>query len=214
MREAIVTMSDEALEEMGLGDLVAYTRDAGIRELEELDCHGNGGVMQLEVEEKLDGERLSAFNAVSQWEFVTEKEHTYLYLVEIVAPDLTDEIADYGDELIGTCDPSMTEHGATMELVGPQQTISKALQEYEAAGISPELEKLGDYDGTETDLDALTERQREIVHTAYEMGFYEVPREVSTEEVAAELDLDASTVAEHLQRAERNLLSQKFGAQG
>jgi DNA-binding CsgD family transcriptional regulator len=214
MREAIVTMSDEALEEMGLGDLVAFTRDAGIRELEELDCHGNGGVMQLEVDEKLDGERLSAFKAVSQWEFVTEKEDTYLYLIEIVAPDLTDEITDYGDELVGTFDPSMTKHGATMELVGPQQTISKALQEYEAAGISPELEKLGDYDGTETDLDALTERQREIVHTAYEMGFYEVPREVSTDEVAAELDLDASTVAEHLQRAERNLLSQKFGAQG
>jgi hypothetical protein len=210
MREAIVTMSDEALEEMGLGELVAYTRDAGIRDLEELTCHGNGGVMQLEVEEQLDGERLSSFEAVSQWEFVAENEHTYLYLIEIIAPDLTDAITDHGDALVGTCDPSMTEHGATMELVGPQQTISKTLQEYEAAGISPELEKLGDYDGTETSLDALTERQREIVHAAYDMGFYEVPREVSTEEVAAELDLDASTVAEHLQRAERNLLSQEL----
>jgi hypothetical protein len=210
MREAIVTMSDEALEEMGLGELVAYTRDAGIRDLEELTCHGNGGVMQLEVEEQLDGERLSSFEAVSQWEFVAENEHTYLYLIEIIAPDLTDAITDHGDALVGTCDPSMTEHGATMELVGPQQTISKTLQEYEAAGISPELEKLGDYDGTETSLDALTERQREIVHAAYDMGFYEVPREVSTEEVAAELDLDASTIAEHLQRAERNLLSQEL----
>lgn len=210
MREAIVTMSDAALKEMGLGDLVAFTRDAGIRDLEELTCHGNGGVMQLEVEEKLEEERLSEFEAVSQWEFVAEKDDTYLYLIEIVAPDLTDDITDYNDELVGPCDPSMTEHGATMELVGPQQMISQTLQEYEAAGVSPELEALGDYEGTETTLDALTERQREIVQTAYDMGFYEVPREVSTEEVAAELDLDSSTVAEHLQRAERNLLDQQL----
>jgi predicted DNA binding protein len=39
------------------------------------------------------------------------------------------------------------------------------------------------------------------------MGYYEVPRDVSTNEIAAQLDLDSSTVAEHLQRAERNLLS-------
>jgi len=40
------------------------------------------------------------------------------------------------------------------------------------------------------------------------MGYYEVPKQVSSEEIAAELDLDPSTVAEHLQRAERNLLGQ------
>ena len=42
---------------------------------------------------------------------------------------------------------------------------------------------------------------------AYEMGYYEVPREVSTADVAAELGVDASTVTEHLQRAEHNLLA-------
>jgi len=210
MREAVINMSDAELDAMGLGDLVAYTREAGIRDLEELTCHGNGGVMQLEVEEELDGERLSAFESVSQWEFVTEKDETYLYLVEVIAPELTDDITDYGEELVGTCDPSMTEHGATMELVGPQQTISNTIREYEAAGVSPELEKLGDYEGSEKTLDALTERQKEVVQVAYDMGFYDVPREVSTEEIAAELDLDASTVAEHLQRAERNLLSQQL----
>ena len=39
------------------------------------------------------------------------------------------------------------------------------------------------------------------------MGYYEVPREASTADIAAEIDVDPSTVTEHLQRAERNLLS-------
>lgn len=46
------------------------------------------------------------------------------------------------------------------------------------------------------------------MQTAFNMGYYEVPREVSTEEIAAELGLDPSTVTEHLQRAERTVLSQ------
>jgi hypothetical protein len=206
MREAIVSMSDAELEAMGLGDLVSHARDAGIRELEELTCHGRGGVLQLEVESELDGERLSSFEAVDRWEFIAERDGAYRYLIEVTAPDLSEEIADPVDDLVGTCDPTMTDRGATVELVGDQRTISETLREYEAAGVSPELAKLGDYEGTERALDALTERQREVVQVAYEMGFYDVPRQVSTDDVAAELDVDSSTVAEHLQRAERNLL--------
>lgn len=42
------------------------------------------------------------------------------------------------------------------------------------------------------------------------MGFYEVPKEASADDIAAELNLDPSTVNEHLQRAERNFLRQFF----
>ncbi len=211
MREAVVNMSDNELAEMGLKELVAYTRQAGIHKLEELTCHGNGGVMQLEVKEKLDGDRLAKFESVSQWEFVAEKDELCLYLIEVIAPELTDD--SYGTDLIGTCDPSLTEHGATMELVGPQQTISKALREYEEAGISVELANLSDYEGSTKTFDVLTDRQLEVIQTAYNVGFYEIPREASTEDIAIELNIDTSTVAEHLQRAVRNLLSQQLSAQ-
>jgi len=196
-----------------MGDLVSYAREAGIRELEELDCHGRGGLMQLEVESELDGKRLSSFEAVDRWEFITEREDTYLYLVEVTAPGLSEDITEPADDLVGTCDPTMTDRGARVELVGDQRTISETIREYEAAGVSPELDKLGDYEGDERTLDALTERQQEVVQVAYDMGFYDVPREVSTDEIAAELDLDSSTVAEHLQRAERNLLGQQLSAE-
>lgn len=37
-----------------------------------------------------------------------------------------------------------------------------------------------------------------------------LPRDASAEDVAAELGVDAPTVAEHLQRAEKNLLRESF----
>jgi predicted DNA binding protein len=49
-----------------------------------------------------------------------------------------------------------------------------------------------------------------VLETAYDLGFYEVPRQASTEDVAGELDIDPATASEHLQRAERNLLTSQL----
>ena len=92
-----------------------------------------------------------------------------------------------------------------MSLVGPQETISSTIREFETAGVSPDLRKLGTYEGRTRPLDNLTDRQREVLQTAYDMGYYDVPRDAATDNIASELDLDPSTVAEHLQRAERNV---------
>lgn len=208
MREANVTVSDSGFDAMGIEELVSLGREAGIRDLEELACHGTGAVVQVEVESRYDEEELSALTCVDRWKHVTETDGGHLYVIAFTAPELPDSLSEQAEDLIGTCDPELGDGNATMSLVGPQETISGTIGEYEAAGISPDLRKLGSYEGRDEPVDALTDRQREVIRTAFEMGYYEVPREVSTERVAAELDLDASTVAEHLQRAERNVLSQ------
>lgn len=52
----------------------------------------------------------------------------------------------------------------------------------------------------------LTDRQREAVLAALELGYYEVPREANHEEVAAAIDGAPSTTADLLRRAEAKLL--------
>jgi len=210
MREAIVTLSDEAFDAMGLGELVRYVRAAGIEQFEEIDCTGDAGIIQLEVQQQLDGERLAAFEAVDDWELVTATAETYRYIVAVTAPAVPEAVGDHVGELVGTCDATMTDDGATLSLVGPQERISEALRAYETTGVSPELDSLADYEGDASALDSLTDRQREVVRLAYEMGFYDVPRETSTEEIAAALGIDDSTVAEHLQRAERTILTEQL----
>ena len=53
----------------------------------------------------------------------------------------------------------------------------------------------------------LTEEQYEAVVTAFERGYYEVPRSVSGEELAAELGISHQALSERLRRAYRNLVS-------
>ena len=208
MREANVSVTDAEFATMGIQELVELGREAGLTGLEELSCRGDGAVVQVEVESRFDEDRLSSLEYVDEWKHVAALEESHVYIVDFTAPNLPDSVADRGSDLVGTCDPVVTDRGADMSLVGPQDAISGTVSEFQRAGVAPTLQKLGAYRGRPDPVDSLTDRQREVIQLAHEMGYYEVPRPVSTEDVAAELELDPSTVSEHLQRAERNLLSE------
>jgi predicted DNA binding protein len=53
---------------------------------------------------------------------------------------------------------------------------------------------------------ALTERQRTVLRTAYLADYFESPRESTAEEVAASLDITGSTLLHHLRAGQRKLL--------
>lgn len=55
-----------------------------------------------------------------------------------------------------------------------------------------------------------TDRQREVLETAFEAGYYDWPRETSGEELADQLGISQPTLSEHLTTAERKLLSLLF----
>lgn len=210
MRKAIVTLSDAELEAVGFDGLVSLLREAGLRDVELLEDHGYTCIPQIEVNEQLEPAELERLECVDRWELVAEKDGVYRYLLELTATGLPESTTDDHDALIGSCETTVTDRGVLISLVGSQEAIRDMLRNYEAAGATPDLCKLTEYEGEEDTLDVLTDRQFEVIETAYEMGFYEIPREASTEDIAGELDIDAATVSEHLQRAERNLLTQQL----
>ncbi|WP_436936060.1 helix-turn-helix domain-containing protein [Halovenus marina] len=52
----------------------------------------------------------------------------------------------------------------------------------------------------------LTDRQRDAILTAHEMGYFDIPRRASLDDVAAELDIAASSLSERLRRAQSHLI--------
>ena len=54
---------------------------------------------------------------------------------------------------------------------------------------------------------SLSPRRREVLETAENMGYYDTPRRSSQRELAQRLNIRQATVAEHLQRAERDLVA-------
>lgn len=54
----------------------------------------------------------------------------------------------------------------------------------------------------------LTPKQNEAATTAWEMGYFDSPREVGLADVAAELGVSTQAVSDRLRRAQRNLLAE------
>jgi len=73
-------------------------------------------------------------------------------------------------------------------------------------GVETTVDRVGEYDGADAAVGALTARQRETLQVARELGYFEVPRTAGVEDVAAELDCAPGTAAEHLRKAEATVM--------
>jgi len=56
-------------------------------------------------------------------------------------------------------------------------------------------------------LEELTDRQREVLCTAFKAGYYRRPREQTGEQIADELDISSTTFQEHVRAAERKIMA-------
>lgn len=207
MRQAVLSVDHDTLAEFGFD----VFQNAGLRDIEILSCEGARGVSRIHVEERPDEQRLDDCDTIEWWEHVSAAESEHVYLVEM---NVVERLAAKGvdaDGLLRAEQAEVHEYGFTVNQAGSQEQLSDSLAELKAVGFDISLEKLQDYRVQETPLDALTDRQHEVLEAAYDRGYYDVPRGSSTAEVAAELGVDDSTVAEHLQRAEHNLLGNLLG---
>lgn len=56
----------------------------------------------------------------------------------------------------------------------------------------------------------VTDRQRDVVESAIQLGYYDIPRFASQADIAAELDSAPSTIAKHLRKVESRILKARF----
>ncbi|QLK25303.1 helix-turn-helix domain-containing protein [Natrinema zhouii] len=98
----------------------------------------------------------------------------------------------------------------TFAIVGTERDIQAAVDGVpDEVGVT--LERVG---GKRVAADSvvgrLSDRQRDAVETALELGYYDVPREATGADVAAELGCATATAAEHLQKAKSTVFASLF----
>lgn len=209
MREARVHLREDDIRRLGLTDLLASAREVGLERLTELLTEGRGRLYHVQVQDRLPQATLNGAANLQWWERLSDSSDggTYLWKVRQPAGDtgmraaLNDRTRDSG---MGSTQ--------TVELciMGPQDALDLSPVAHPEEGIHPHLERITEYRAPPSPLEHLTDRQLEVVEEAYRSGYFEVPRQASAKDVATRLSVDPSTVAEHLQRAERNLVNALF----
>ena len=92
---------------------------------------------------------------------------------------------------------------ATWEVTAPSERLSELGTQLESFGISFTVEYVQQ---RLNDEQLVTDRQRRIVQTALEEGYYDTPRDCSLTELADSLDIAKSTASETLHRAEEKII--------
>ena len=130
----------------------------------------------------------------------------------------------YGEEIASVCqviydhggtvlDAHVTDGEWTVRLLFPErEELSNAVRTIEDRGVRVDVRRMVDA-GADEDLEAaaaLTEPQQEAIAEAYRQGYYDVPREISLEELANELDISHQALSERLRRANRVLASEQL----
>ena len=100
-----------------------------------------------------------------------------------------------------------------LDTEGVHQIITKLREEFDNVKIrrlhrvgGPDNEVVEGDDLVWVDRESLTDRQREVLETAHEMGYFDYPRESNATEVADSIGIGPSTFSEHLAVAQSKVL--------
>jgi predicted DNA binding protein len=94
-----------------------------------------------------------------------------------------------------------------VSIIADEKLIKKLLSGLERVEVPYKILRMGRPKAQSASaLNSLTAKQGGILRLAHAMGYYDIPRRTSTEDLARLLKMDKGTVGEHLRRAEKHLV--------
>jgi predicted DNA binding protein len=94
-----------------------------------------------------------------------------------------------------------------MTFLGTLSQIKATLKTLEITGIRHRILSMTDAKfAPDSPLNTLTEKQRRILIAGYKLGYFDLPRRVSSRELSEKLGLHKSALATHIRKAELRLL--------
>lgn len=96
--------------------------------------------------------------------------------------------------------------------LGSPKQVKNYLKNLEESGVPFKTLSLTDANfSLDSPLDRLTNKQLQVMTAAYNLGYYDIPRRINSDGLAAKLHVRNATVVMHRRRAERRLLGELFG---
>jgi len=137
-----------------------------------------------------------------------EKNGAYIIFTRIRAPGLPSILNAIGVKDGYLLPPLSIQDGKIkFSFLGNESHIKDFMEKITQLGIHYRVILLADANFSPiSPLNQLTSKQQNVLLAAYKHGYYDIPRKITTEELAKKLGLVNSTVVEHLRKAENRLI--------
>jgi len=139
-----------------------------------------------------------------------EKKGTYILFTRTGAPSLSAVLKDLGIQGGYLFPPLGIEEGKVkFSFIGSEKQIKEFMEKLDAIAIHYRVVLLADANFSPiSPFSQLTEKQQEVLLTAYKLGYYDIPRKITSQQIADKLKIADSTVVEHLRKAELRIIKQ------
>jgi predicted DNA binding protein len=155
-------------------------------------------------------EALNATTAIKRYDITEVSETSFYAYLEHEAPEIDESLLTAFSRPGVIVVPPVefrADHTARLTIVGEASALQALLAEV-PGGIATEVTQIVEYAGEpSTLLSTLSARQFEAITTGVELGYYEIPRQGSVADIAHEMNCAPGTAAEHLQKAESQLIT-------
>jgi predicted DNA binding protein len=137
-----------------------------------------------------------------------EKSGSYIVLVKHKLKQNDANLNVFGEEGGYVIYREMRDGKLRMTLLGSERQMKETLKALERSRIRHRIVSLTDAKfSPDSPLNALTEKQRRIIIAAYKLGYYDLPRRISSIQLSEKLGLHKSALVSHRRKAELRLLA-------
>ncbi|QRV15383.1 helix-turn-helix domain-containing protein [Haloterrigena salifodinae] len=163
------------------------------------------GPSQEDIETALDDA-----SAIGSYTLINSEDDRWLYDMEF-EPDTID-IFELILEKSGTVLSASASSGTWLLSIrfADRESVSSLYDRFDEAGVTPTIVRLFDLAEETKSQCGLTARQYETLVAAIDHGYFEIPREVSMQELSEELGISHQALSERLRRAYRALVTSEL----
>ncbi|MGD0202472.1 MAG: helix-turn-helix domain-containing protein [Candidatus Bathyarchaeia archaeon] len=165
--------------------------------------------LETEVSNVEDYAKLVNDNADQVQLLERETGGAYIVLVKHKLKQIDARFNAFGEKGGYIVSREMRQGNFKMTFLGSIKQIRETLRTIERSGMRYRIVSLADAKfSPDSPLNALTEKQRKVLIAAYKLGYYNLPRKISSEQLAKKLNLHKSALATHRRKAELRILTQ------
>lgn len=155
-------------------------------------------------------ELLSVDGSAPRGDGTDSRAETYVFLRDEGTDDSRRLFRSLAVEGVVTVPPiEYDDGGAAFTVVGEDEAIGEVVESV-PDGFGLAVERVGSPGPAFDPTAELSERQREAAAVGVDLGYFDVPRRASHEDVAERLGCSPSTAAEHLQKAQARIVRSAF----
>jgi hypothetical protein len=212
MRRLILELTQNELTRVGIEiPLFSHLKSIELLHFLRQDSEGFAAIWRVELNDpSLSAKDIPLAGLLSEIQ-ILEQEKTGAYTIFVRGgPILSTALSSLG-VTDGYLFPPLAIRDGKIRLtfLGSSKDVSNLLEKMEAAEIHYKVVLLSDAAfGPDSIINQLTEKQHDVLTTAYRLGYYDIPRRINSNQLAEKLKIANSTLVEHLRKAERRLLVQ------